>query len=198
MKRLPASEAGLAEAAGMLRAGYVVGHPTETVYGLAVDPWNVEALMRLLDVKGRDAAKGLLLIAADRGQVERAAVIPPEAERCIERFWPGPLTLVLPKRADLPDLAAGGRTTIGVRIPGCAVARRLCMVFGGPVTSTSANRSGEPPARRIEDFALTGVACVIDGGAADPEALPSTLLDPLSGEVLREGAISKNELAAHF
>lgn len=196
MKLLPLSEAGIAVAAQALAAGEVVAHPTETVYGLAVDPWNPDALERLIAAKGRGAAKGLLLIAADRGQVERAARIPPEAERYIGAFWPGPLTLILPKCEALPDLAAGGRDTIGVRIPGCAAARRLCAAFGRPITSTSANRSGDPPARRIKEIALEGVAYALDGGALDALALPSTLLDPLTGEVLREGAVPREQLAA--
>jgi L-threonylcarbamoyladenylate synthase len=163
---------------------------------LAVDPWNPAALERLLAVKGRDAAKGLLLIAANRAQVQHVAEIPLEADRYIQAFWPGPLTLVLPKRQDLPGLASGGRLTVGVRIPGCKAARQLCLAFGGAITSTSANRSGAPAARCVEEVNLEGVACAIDAGPLDPDVLPSTLLDPVGGEILREGAIPESSLAA--
>ncbi len=189
MKRVPATPEGIAEAAALIRAGEVVAYPTETVYGLGADPFSDTAVERLFEVKGRARDKAVLLIVADMEQLTCvAAHISPRAQAYMEAFWPGPLSLVLPSASGLPDLLTGGSPTICVRCPACETARALCLAVGGPITSTSANLSGQEPARDLTRLNLPGVALAIDGGILPPSA-PSTIIEPESGAILRQGAI---------
>lgn len=191
----PGGEA-YARAAQVLREGGVVAHPTETVYGLAVDPMNLEALAALFAVKGRPESNPVLLVVSEARQVERyAADIPDVARRLMEHFWPGPLSLVLPARAGLPEALTAGGGGVCVRCTGSEIARGICAAFGGAITSTSANRSGEPPAVEVEAAVLPGVAMGIDGGELGA-ALPSTIYDARSGRVLRAGGVTQAEIWA--
>ncbi len=190
MIRVQPDTAGIAQAVEALRSGEVVLYPTETVYGLAVDPFNAQAVEKLFKVKGRDADKPVLLIVGNVGQLDTiVSEISPHAKVCMDAFWPGPLTLLLPKTDAVPDSITAGSSKVGVRSPGLDVARALCNTFGGALTSTSANLSGEAPAVSLDGLDLSGVALAIDGGRLDA-ATPSTLYDPESRVVLREGAIS--------
>lgn len=196
MKTVPPDASGLAEAAAVLAAGGVVAYPTETVYGLAVDPFSEGAIDRLFAAKGRPESNPILLIVADEGQLACvAAEISPQARRCIDGFWPGPLSLLFPKTAEVPSRITAGGNTVCVRCPGSAIARELCRAFGGPLTSTSANRSGEAPARALEELDLDGVALAIDGGRLG-DAPPSTVYDPGTDRVLREGGITAGQIQA--
>ena len=196
MKQVPSTGEGLRSAAEAIRAGEVVAYPTETMYGLGVDPFAEAAVRRLFDVKGRSLDRPLLLIVADLDQLGRvAAEVSPAALAYAEEYWPGPLSMLFPKSAALPDLVTGGRGKVCVRCPASAVARDLCRAFGNAITSTSANRSGAPPARSAHQVDLPDVALVI-GGATLPVNPPSTVFDPETGDVLREGMISDAELAA--
>ena len=190
MKRLPVSEDSIALAAKILREGGIVAYPTETVYGLAVDPFSEEALHRLMQAKGRPETNPILCVIAGVEQLDAlVAAISPEAQRCMERFWPGPLSLVLPKKSGVPDLLTAGSDRVCVRHPDHATARALCAAFGGPITSTSANRSGEPAVSDLDDLHLEGVELALDAGPLPPSA-PSTVYDPETDAVLREGAIA--------
>jgi L-threonylcarbamoyladenylate synthase len=183
-------------AAQALHAGEVVGCPTETVYGLCVDPFNEEAVSALFDVKGRDDQNPVLLVVAEIPDVlQVAAEVSVRARRLMERFWPGPLSLVLPRAGDVPGRVTAGRPKVSVRCPAHDYPRALCRVFGGPLTSTSANRSGEPPATDAAGCALPGVSLVIDGGVLMPSA-PSTVYDPDEDRVFREGALSAETIRA--
>lgn len=181
------------EAARLLTEGAVVAYPTDTFYGLAVEPRSSSAVTRLFDVKGRDAARAIPLIAADLGQVLwLCGALPPLAARLADAFWPGPLTLVLPLVATLaPELAAGG-ATVAVRVPDHAVSRALARALGVPITSTSANVSGAPPTTDAATVGATlpGVA-ILDAGPA-PGGLASTIVDVTSAEprLLRAGAVA--------
>lgn len=186
----------------LVEAGGVLAIPTESSYGLAVDPWKAEGIDRVYRLKGRDAARALPLVAADRSQiaalgVDSEALDHPELAPWIERFWPGALTVVLPlgpTGRELPARAPDG--TIAVRVPGHDGLRGLLEVLGRPLTATSANRSGEPPvldpdgAARLLAGLPDGRAAVIDGGAL-PGGPPSTLVRLREGrvEVLRRGAV---------
>ncbi len=188
------TEGAVEEAAAALRAGRLVAFPTDTLYALGADPWNGEALGRLLLAKGgREKAIPLLLPGAEAlGQVARE--VPVLASVLARRFWPGPLTLVLRASDDLPRAVTGGRGTVGVRVPGGPVARRLLRLVGGPITGTSANRTGAAPPRRAEEVAgeiLNHLEVLLDGGAC-PVGVPSTVLDlTLSPPcVRRAGAVS--------
>lgn len=194
MKRLPPTEDGLSVAASAILSGEVVAYPTETVYGLGVNPFSAKALDRLFEVKGRDSRNPVLLIVDDEAQLrELVGTISPRAEACMKAFWPGPLSMLFPVADGLPDVLAGPDGRICVRQTSCVFARSLCRVFGHAITSTSANRSGEPPVATLDLLRLSGVALGIDVGVLPPSA-PSTVFDPEAGRVLRPGAIAEKAL----
>lgn len=185
----------------LLDRGGVVAIPTESSYGLAADPRNPEGIARVYGLKGRDAAKALPVVAADRGQVAALGVdlerpdLAPLAHAC-DALWPGAVTLVLPVGGDLPAAAPDG--TVAVRVPAHAGLRRLLTELGRPLTATSANRSGEPALVDPEDAArlLAGTdGAVVDGGRL-PGGAPSTLIRLRDDriEVLREGAVPRREI----
>ncbi len=196
MVTVPADHEGLAQAAEAIRSGEVVAYPTETVYGLGVDPFNEVALAKLFELKGRPDTKPILLIVESVRQLDRVALeVSEAARRYMETFWPGPLSLLFPRRPELPLTLTAGGEKVCVRCPGLETARRLCALAGGPITSTSANLSGDPPIIDSADFCLAGVAVLVDGGKLEPSA-PSTVLDPDTGRVLRPGAISESAIVA--
>src|SRR2546423_11919477 len=141
---LTASAEAIAAAARCLAEGGLVAFPTETVYGLGADARNGRAVAKLFAAKGRPTFNPLIAHVADRGEARRLARFDPAAERLAEKFWPGPLTLVLPKRSDGPvsELATAGLDTIAVRVPKHPVSRDILVAFGAPVVAPSANRSG--------------------------------------------------------
>jgi len=196
------ASAALREAAAVLARGGIVAHPTETLYGLAADPWNESALRRLVGLKGRDAGKGLILIAADRAQVRGlvAAGTPPLWERLASRFWPGPLTMILPAGESTPAGVLGPGGGVAIRISSDALATRLVAAAGRPLTSTSANLGGRPPATSAAGVVAAlgdGVDLVLDGGPREASE-PSTLVDLLgpAPRVLREGPIKTGLIEA--
>jgi len=196
MLTLPATAASLGEAVLTLRAGEVVAYPTETVYGLGVDPFNADAVKKLFQVKGRPESKPVLLIVSDPARLSELALeITPQARACMDAFWPGALSLLLPKKESVPDALCAASPWVCVRCPGGGFARDLCAAFGGAITSTSANKSGEAPAITVNEINMPGVALRIDGGELGKLA-PSTVFNPATGEVVREGAISKAAVMA--
>ena len=187
---------GFLAAVAALRRDEIVAYPTETVYGLAVNPFSPAALGRLWRVKGRDAGNPVLLIVCDATQLDSvASAVSPAARRCIDAFWPGPLTLLLPKRASVPMELTAGRAKVAVRQPGHAVALRLCREAGMALTSTSANVSGRPAAMEASAIALEGVSVCIDGGRLSPSA-PSTIYDPEADVIVRELPILREHVLA--
>ena len=143
----PASEAAVAAAADRLRAGEPVVFPTETVYGLGADTFNGAAIERVYALKGRPADNPLIAHVLDSDQARRvAAVWEDRCELLARSCWPGPLTIVVPKAAGVPEIATAGWPSIAVRAPAHPVARRLLKVFGGPISAPSANaRASEKP-----------------------------------------------------
>ncbi len=198
-RHLPAGEpSAVIEAAALLRRGYPVVFPTDTVYGVGVLPFDAAALDALYALKGRPISKGIPVLLADASDLFKVAgAIPPTAQRLIDRFWPGPLTLIVPRRAGLPD-AISPNDNIAVRLPDHAVARALIHEAGGAVATTSANLSGQGPALSGTEAltALRGrVAAVLDDGPT-PGDRPSTIVD-CTGErpiIVREGPLSAIEL----
>ena len=190
---VPVNAAGFAFAASELLNGEVVAYPTETVYGLGVNPRDEAAVSRLFELKGRGSGSSVLMIVAEPADVEAIASVSESARACMDSFWPGPLTLVLPTFASFPSGVQGPDGTIAVRCPSSVAARNLAQAFGGPITSTSANRTGGPPARTPADASLEGVACVLDGGELPPSE-PSTVFAPDLDVVYREGAVPVAEL----
>jgi L-threonylcarbamoyladenylate synthase len=182
----------LARAVAVLRDGGVVAYPTDTLYGLAVDPRRDEAIERLFELKGRDRGTAVPLIAADIEQAGAAGRLGPRELRLAAAFWPGPLAVVVPAQPAL-SRAALTEGTVAIRVPAHPVARALAAAFGFPLTATSANRSGAPPAETADRVAdtLAGVAVVLDGGPS-PGGAPSTIVR-LSDEglvLVRAGAIA--------
>lgn len=180
------------EAAAMIRDGLVVAFPTDTLYGLAVDPRNVEAVRRLFALKGRPESSALTLIAADVAQVRGVADVTVRAERLAARWWPGPLTIVLRAKPVLTREALAGGATVGVRVPDHAVAVALADAVGFCVTATSANRSGATAASSAAavQASLDDVDAIVDGGPSRGGA-PSTIVDASGHDVtlVRAGAV---------
>lgn len=194
MRETPIDRSAIARAAAVLRSGGVVAYPTDTFYGLAADPRNDAAVSRIYEIKGRPAASAMPLIAGSRDQAAQAAGFDAVADRLASAFWPGPLTIVLPA---LPGLAApvlGGGTTVAIRVPAHEIARALARELGFPITATSANRSGQPPAATAADLGNAGlddVDLLLDAGPCRG-GLPSTMVEA-QGEgvrLVRAGAVA--------
>ncbi len=184
----------IAEAVEVLRAGGIVAYPTDTLYGLAVDPRREDAVARLFRAKGRAPASAVALIAAALDQVCAAGELGPEHLRLAAAFWPGPLTMVVPAHSAIARSALGGGSTVGIRVPAHPVARALAYAHGYCITATSANRSGEPPASSADEVAsamATEIDLLLDAGPS-PGGLPSTLIEWCAGEFVlrRAGAIA--------
>jgi L-threonylcarbamoyladenylate synthase len=186
----PTPATALAAAVDALRDGQVVGIPTDTVYGLAVDPWRAGASERVFAVKHRPRGVQLPVLVADEHQAGALCGDIPEAgRRLMARFWPGALTIVVGRRPGLGLDLGDNQRTVGLRCPDHPVALALCRAVG-PLATTSANHHGEPPARHAAAVAaLGGVGVVLDGGRCDGE--PSTVVDCSAGDpqLRRAGAI---------
>jgi L-threonylcarbamoyladenylate synthase len=183
-------------AAEVVRAGGLVVYPTDTVYGLGCDPFNVATVRRLIRIKGtRD--KPLPILSSSLDDVERVAELSEQARRIASRFWPGPLTLVLPKKS-LPTEVTFSLPTVGIRIPDHRLALSLIRWSGGVLVGTSANKAGvSPPTTAAEAYECLGneVDIVLDGGQAKIGA-SSTVLDltAKTPKVLRRGPASPKEV----
>jgi L-threonylcarbamoyladenylate synthase len=191
------------DAADWIRQGGVVVFPTETFYGLAVDPRLPDAVAAVLDLKGRPAGMALPLVAASIAQVEEFVGLLGDANaRLAAAFWPGPLSLVFDAPAAIVPAVHAGTHTVAVRVPAHAIARALAETYGHPLTATSANRSGEPAPVEIAEIAeiaeVAGIAAiardrrvvVLDGGRT-PGGAPSTIVDARTTPVriIRDGAV---------
>ena len=193
--------ASLQEAAAVIKAGGIVAMPTDTLYGLAADPFSTAAVERVFAAKGRAAERALPLVAADIAQVEeQLGALPPDGRRLAAAYWPGPLTLLLPRPSTMPEAVTGGLAHVGVRVPAHAVARDLCRACGCLLTATSANPSGAPASADPDDVERSmgqGVALILDAGLT-PGGPPSTIVN-VSGDVIRlvrPGAISWEDVQA--
>jgi L-threonylcarbamoyladenylate synthase len=179
-RRLDAADpTAIAAAADLVQRGLPVVLPTDTVYGVGVLPFDATAIDRLYAIKGRPADKGIPILLGDVADVAHVAgIIPPAAAALMAHFWPGPLTLIVPRRPELPDNLSPD-DTVAVRVPDHAVARALIRAAGGAVAATSANLSGQPPAVNADEVlaALGGlVAAVLDDGPS-PGGVASTVVD---------------------
>ncbi|MBR0063313.1 MAG: threonylcarbamoyl-AMP synthase [Oscillospiraceae bacterium] len=195
------SENEIARAAEIILAGGLVAAPTETVYGLCADATNETAIRKIFTAKGRDERKPISVFVRDmRGAEALCREVPEAAYKLAEKFFPGPVTLVLRKRENVSDALTAGGDTVGVRCPDNAAVLELMRLAGVPLTGTSANLSGEKSAESAEEakIAFDGrIEAVIDGGRCGG-GVPSTVID-LTGEeikILRAGAVSKEEIEA--
>jgi L-threonylcarbamoyladenylate synthase len=190
-------------AAETLMDGGVIAIPTDTVYGIACSIFSAPALARVYAVKGRSQEKSLPVLVSSLDDLERLAE--PFDERIasmLDRFWPGPLTVVLPARPGLEAFLVSERGAIGVRMPNHPLALEIIERSGGAIACTSANRSGEPPARTAAEVAASigrDIDLTLDGGTA-PGGVASTVIAIRQHEfeVLREGAIPAATLFAHW
>lgn len=193
--------AGVAEAVAALRAGDLVLLPTETVYGLAADAANPVAVAKIFEAKGRPHFNPLISHVFDLDAAGRIAALDERARRLAERFWPGPLTLVVPllDASAVCDLARAGLDTVAVRTPSHPLARAVLGAFGGPVVAPSANRSGRPsPTRFVDAVEETGFAAAValDGGDCTV-GLESTVVAVTDAvRLLRPGAVTRSEIEA--
>ncbi len=193
----------IARAASVLHGGGLVVFPTETVYGLGANALDALAVDRIFAAKGRPANNPLIVHVTDVPTVSQvAADWPPSADRLARRFWPGPLTLVLPKRSNVPDNVTAGASTVAVRVPANAVAQALLRAAGVPVAAPSANRSSELSPTRAEHVleSLSGrVDLVLDGGPTTG-GLESTVLDLTTSppRLLRPGLVGPGALEAEI
>lgn len=197
MKILQATDDAIKNAAALIQMGGVVVYPTDTVYGMGCAPQIPEAAKRVCIIKGR-ADKPLPLACPDVEEARHIVEFNPAAEKLAERFWPGPLMLVLPAKVEYSMWVTHGARTLGVRVPDHDVSRRLAKLSGGVIVSTSANKSGEKPpitAEEAADHIGEEVDLIMDGGRS-PGAKPSTVLD-LSGEhawILRKGPVTAEQI----
>ncbi|NIA29989.1 MAG: threonylcarbamoyl-AMP synthase [Actinobacteria bacterium] len=189
----------IGQAARILQGGGVIGYPTETVYGIGCNAFDAEAVNRIFQLKHRDRSKAMILIAADLLQIsDLVENIPESAERLMENFWPGPLTMVFKSSQFLKAFAFRKSKTIAVRIPNGAICLSLLKTCDFPIVSTSANRSGEPDATTADELITTfgnDLDLIIDGGRT-PSKAPSTVVDLTRNppRILREGIISVLEI----
>jgi len=198
-KVLKADMAGIRRVSQVLLQGGVAAFPTETFYGLGADARNEKALQKIFQIKGREENKPLILLIGDRDWLSGLVrSIPPVAGRLMEKFWPGPLTLVFEASPQLSALLTGGTGTVGVRLSPHPVAQALIQAVGRAITATSANLSGQPSASvAAEVFRALGnrVDAILDGGQT-AGGLGSTVLDVSSPSprIIRRGVISQAEL----
>jgi L-threonylcarbamoyladenylate synthase len=189
------------EAAQWIRGGGVVAIPTDTLYGLAADPFSADAVARVFAIKGRAAERALPLIAADVVQIAtHLGRLSPTGERLAERFWPGPLTLLVASPPGLARDVSGGTGKVGVRVPADEVARAICEASGRPITATSANVSGEPATSDpdcVERTLGDRLDLLIDTGPTRGGAA-STIVDVTGAEpiLIRAGAIPWQDILA--
>ncbi|WP_178918228.1 L-threonylcarbamoyladenylate synthase [Natronomonas gomsonensis] len=177
----------LTAAVAAIRRGDLVVYPTETVYGLGADALDTDAIERVFEAKGRPRDKPLSMALPD-ADVAADYTDPSKLERAFcERFLPGPVTVLLERNDRVPDALVAGKDHVGIRVPDHDVARSLARRTG-PITATSANRSGEPSARRVDeiDATIRERAVVIDGG--ETPGTESTVVDVSAGEIVRRGA----------
>jgi L-threonylcarbamoyladenylate synthase len=225
-RTLAADDAGIAKAAQLLAAGELVAFPTETVYGLGGDARSDTAVAGIYAAKGRPSFNPLIVHLPDLAAAEAIAVIGPTARKLALAFWPGPLTLVLPLRADagISALVTAGLATVAVRVPAHPLAQRLLRAFGGPVAAPSANPSGgvsPTEAGHVLDGLSGRIAAVLDGGAcqvglessivlADPKPIllrpggvPVEALEVVLGQPVAHGStegkpVAPGQLASHY
>ncbi|MFB1028934.1 MAG: L-threonylcarbamoyladenylate synthase, partial [Thauera sp.] len=195
-----ATPGAISEAAALLRAGELVGMPTETVYGLAADALDPAAVGKIFAAKGRPADHPLIVHLPSAEHLPQwAAAIPKDAIALARAFWPGPLTLILKRTADVPDEVTGGQDTVGVRVPAHPVALALLRAFDGGLAAPSANRFGRispTTAAHVQEELGERVALILDGGACEV-GIESTILDFSRDvpEILRPGAIGPEDIA---
>src|SRR5262245_20416780 len=188
------SDGAFEQILSFLRAGGVIGFPTDTAYGLAADPFNESAIRRIFEIKGRPETKPILLLVDSLSMLQGLAEVSEVALTLPKHFWPAPLTMILPALGNVPRLLTAGTSGIGVRWPAAVFAISLIQLYGKPITATSANRTGMPAAVTAEEVSaqLKGDLEMLVDGRRLPARGGSTVLDltHASPLLLRDGPIS--------
>lgn len=187
------------KAAQVLKKGGIVAYPTDTIYGLGVDPFNADAVARLKALKGRETKKPISVIVPDVNHINACAVMNDHARALAEKFLPGPLTLVMPIKHMPSDITLND--SVGIRVPNDEFCLALAKEYGHPYTTTSANKAGQSVPQTVEElmqhfrFELHKIDLIVDGGPRTSPH-PSTVVSCIGDTpyVLREGAISREEL----
>lgn len=185
-------------ASRLFREGQLVGFPTETVYGLGANALNEDAVRSIFTAKGRPADNPLIVHIWNRNQLNDLCEIPPMAEKLMDAFWPGPLTMLFPRKETVPDVVTAGLPTVAIRMPSHPVAFEMLKACSLPIAAPSANRSGKPSpttAKHVLDDMNGIIPLILDGGSCDV-GVESTVLDICHGQptVLRPGGITKEML----
>jgi len=193
------SDGALEQILSFLRAGGVIAFPTDTAYGLGADPFNDGAVRRIFEIKGRPETKPILLLVSSMEMANRVVTFSEKAVALAERFWPGPLTMVLPARETVSSGITAGTGTVGIRWADAPFAQRLLTAFDRPITATSANLAGRPSTVTIAEVREQlgeSLDLVVDGGTL-PARGGSTLSDltAIPARLLREGPIPEAELS---
>ena len=189
--------------AELIASGGLIAFRTDTFYGLGADPFNIAALRRIRELKGREDDKPILLLVSDAEQLERLIMQRSAMfDAAAAEFWPGPLTIIGNATDELPQEITSGTGTVGVRLPAADNVRKFVRECGGALTATSANPSGREPARSAKEVAAyftTGLDRIVDGGEVGATE-PSTVLDATTTppRVVREGAISRATIERFF
>ena len=200
---LEANPESIERAGEIVRAGGLVAFPTETVYGLGADVFNEQAVMRVFEVKGRPANNPLPIQIASKDDLPRlVSGIPSVAERLMDQFWPGPLTLVFSACPEVPELVTAGTGKVGIRMPDHPVALALIRAAGIPIVAPSANSSGQPSpttAKEVLEYLDGKIELILDAGPTRLK-VSSTVVDVTESppRVLRLGSISEEELQKSF
>ena len=198
-KARSATAESLSDAVAALQRGDVIVFPTETLYGLGVDAFNSAAVEKVCQLKGRDPNSPFPVLVSDREMLLTLVVgVPPLAEKLMARFWPGPLTIVLPARNDIPRPLVNSGGGVGVRISSQPLATELLKALGRPLTATSANPPGKPPARKVQaakEYFADRIDIFVDGGALKSKT-GSTVVEVVGDtlKIIRAGDISKLQL----
>ena len=192
-------------AADQIRSGQVLGMPTDTFYGLAVDTFNLRAVDRVYEIKSRSRHKPLSLLIEDVDQAEHLAnTLPDEFYALAKKFWPGPLTIILKAASRLPLKVTANTGNVALRVPNANIPLEVIKAAGIPITATSANLSGESEctsAEAVRDQLGVRIPIIVDGGSS-PREIASTIVDLTDEEarwkILREGAIAAQEISEFF
>lgn len=197
MTVLKATKKNIKIAAQIVKDGGIIAFPTETVYGLGCDPININAVQRLIRIKGK-RKKPFSVLVSSLKDANKIAYISKVGKKLATKFWPGPLTMVMSKKSTLADVVTFGLDSVGLRVPNNQVALRLIELSGGFLIGSSANLSGEKHPRSVQEMSeelMQGIDLVLDGGPAI-EGTPSTVIDLTSSEpkILRKGPISLEQI----
>jgi L-threonylcarbamoyladenylate synthase len=195
---LKATAGNIRKASKVVKNGGLIIYPTDTVYGLGCNPFDVQAVKRIFETKGERKYKPLPILGSDIQHVQKIAQLNEKAMKVAKKFWPGPLTIIVPKKPSLPDIVTCGSGSVGVRIPNHSVATQLISLCDGLLVGTSANKTGHKPSKTaLEAAEQLGdqVDVILDAGPA-PLCQESSVLDLMlkRPKMLREGLIKLEEV----